>query len=35
VFNYGMGGAIGVSETITREMFLEFGRQMNHWNGGS
>jgi uroporphyrinogen decarboxylase len=35
VFNYGMGGAIGVSEAVTREMFLEFGRQMNHWNRGS
>jgi hypothetical protein len=35
VFNYGEGGAIGVSESATREMFLEFGRQMHHWNGGT
>ncbi len=34
VFNYGMGGAIGVSEAITREMFLEFGRQMRYWPKG-
>lgn len=32
VFNYGMGGAIGVSDDITREMFREFGREMNHWS---
>ena len=33
VFNYGMGVAIGVSEATTREMFLEFGRQMRYWHG--
>jgi len=31
VFNYGMGGAIGVPDAVTNEMFQEFGRLMHHW----
>ncbi len=33
VFNYGMGEAIGVPQETTNEMFREFARQMDYWNG--